>query len=68
MGFVSYLYQFFYIVVNFFIIFNLIEAPITAELEKEKDISENCFVKEQDDFDKNKITKNKKKGWLFCLK
>ena len=60
MGFVSYLYQFFYIVVNFFIIFNLIEAPITAELEKEKDISENCFVKEKDNFDQNK--KNKKKG------
>jgi hypothetical protein len=39
-----------------------------AKLEKEKDISENCFVKEQDDFDKNKITKNKKKGWLFCFK
>jgi hypothetical protein len=33
-----------------------------AKLEKEKDISENCFVKERDDFDKNKTTKNKKKG------
>ena len=39
-----------------------------AELQKEKEISENCFVKEQDDFDKNKKTKNKKKGWQFCLK
>ena len=32
-----------------------------AELQKEKEISENCFVKERDDFDQNKITKNKKK-------
>jgi hypothetical protein len=39
-----------------------------AELQKENEISENCFVKEQDDFDKNKKTKNKKKGWQFCLK
>jgi hypothetical protein len=38
-----------------------------AKLEKEKDISENCFVKERGDFDQNKITENKKKGWLFCL-
>jgi len=68
MRFVSFLYQFFYIDVNFFIIFNLIEAPITAELEKENNISENCFVKERDDFDQNKKTKNKKKVSFFVFK
>ena len=39
-----------------------------AKLEKEKDISENCFVKEQDDFDKDTKIKNKNTGQLYYLK
>jgi hypothetical protein len=39
-----------------------------AELQNEKEISQNCFVKEQENFDKDTKIKNKKTGWLFCLK
>jgi hypothetical protein len=33
-----------------------------AELQKEKEISKNCFVKRQDNFDKNTKIKNIKTG------
>ena len=36
-----------------------------TELQKERDISEYCFVKERDNFDYNTRNKNKKTGKLF---
>jgi hypothetical protein len=36
-----------------------------TELKKERDISENCFVKERDNFDNNTRNKYKKTGKLF---
>ena len=33
-----------------------------AELQKEKEISQNCFVKEKENFDKNTKIKNKNTG------
>jgi hypothetical protein len=42
-----------------------------TKIEKEKEISENCFVKERDDIDQIKITENKKSlAFLFikCIR
>jgi hypothetical protein len=36
-----------------------------TELQKERDISEYCFVTERDKFDNNTSNKNKKTGKLF---
>ena len=39
-----------------------------AELQKEKEISQNCFGKEKENFDKNTKIKNRNTGQLYYLK